>query len=84
VDATFQILKASLCATLILAYSQSGERFIVDTDAHDVRIGGVLSQVQEGQEQVIAYYKDAKHGGEELLCHLMRITCHCENTGTFP
>jgi hypothetical protein len=48
--------QAALCTAPILAYPQPGERFIVDTDASNVGIGGVLSQVQNGQERVIAYY----------------------------
>jgi hypothetical protein len=39
---------------------QPGERFIVDTDASIVRIGGVLSQVQDGQQRVVAYYEYIK------------------------
>jgi hypothetical protein len=46
--ATFQTLKEALCAALILAYPKPGERFIVDTNTSNVRIGGVLSQVQDG------------------------------------
>jgi hypothetical protein len=56
VEAAFQTLKGALCAAPILAYPRPGERFIVDTDASNVGIGGVLSQVQDGQERVIAYF----------------------------
>jgi hypothetical protein len=45
-----------LCAVPILADPQPGERFIVDTGASNVRIGGVLFQVLNGEERVIAYY----------------------------
>jgi hypothetical protein len=55
-EAAFQMLKGALCAALILAYPKPGERFIVDTDASNVRIGGVLSQIQDGQGLVIACY----------------------------
>jgi hypothetical protein len=55
VEATFQTLKGGLCAVPILAYPQPGERFIVDTKASNVGIGGVLFQVQDGQKRVIAY-----------------------------
>jgi hypothetical protein len=30
--------------------------FVVDTDVSNVGIGTVLSQIQDGQERVIAYY----------------------------
>jgi hypothetical protein len=42
------MLKGALCADPILAYPKPGEKFIVDTDASNFGIGGVLSQVQEG------------------------------------
>jgi hypothetical protein len=50
VETAFQTLKGALCASPILAYPQPGERFIVDTDASNIGIGGVLSQVQDGKE----------------------------------
>jgi hypothetical protein len=43
--AVFQTLKGALCAASILAYPQPEEWFIVDTDASNVGIGGLLSQV---------------------------------------
>jgi hypothetical protein len=55
VEGAFQTLKGALCAAAILAYTQPAERFIVDTDASNDGIGGVFSQVQDGQERVIAY-----------------------------
>jgi hypothetical protein len=56
VEAAFHTLKGVLCTVPVLAYPQPGERFIVDTDASNVRIGGVLSLVQDGQERIVAYY----------------------------
>jgi hypothetical protein len=56
VKASFQTPKEALCTAPILAYPQPGERCIVDTDASNVRIGGVLSQIQDRRERVIAYY----------------------------
>jgi hypothetical protein len=50
VEAAFQTLKEALCTVPISAYPQPRERFSVDTDASNVGIGGVLSQVQNGQE----------------------------------
>jgi hypothetical protein len=68
VKAAFQMLKGALCAALILVYPQPGERFVVDTDASNVRIGGVLSQVQDGQERVIAYYSKTLNKVERNYC----------------
>ena len=39
----------------VLAYPLSEGLFILDTDASAHSVGGVLSQVQDGAERVIAY-----------------------------
>jgi hypothetical protein len=46
VKAAFQTLKGALCTAPI----QPGERLILETDASKVGIGGILSQVNAGQE----------------------------------
>ena len=52
----FEDLKEKLVTAPILAYPQfDGEPFIVDCDWSKDALGGVLSQVQDGQERVIAY-----------------------------
>ena len=50
-------MKEALTEAPVLAYPDfsSGEPFILDTDWSNNAIGGVLSQVQNGQEKVIAY-----------------------------
>jgi hypothetical protein len=68
VEAAFKSLKGALCTAPILAYPHPGERFIVDTDASNVRIGGVLSQEQDGQERVIAYYSKTLNKAERNYC----------------
>lgn len=55
-DTSFQELKERLCSAPILAYPKPGERFIIDTDASNIGIGGVLSQIHNGEEKVIAYF----------------------------
>jgi hypothetical protein len=67
-EAPFQILKEALCAAPILAYPKPGEMFIVDTDTSNIGIGGGLSQVQEGQEWVIAYYSKTLNKAERNYC----------------
>ena len=51
-QAAFEILK-KLCSAPILAFSKPGLKYILDTDASDVKFGAVLSQVQDGEERVI-------------------------------
>jgi hypothetical protein len=50
VEAAFQSLRETLCTAQILIYPQSGEKFITVTDASNIGIGGVLSQVQGREE----------------------------------
>jgi hypothetical protein len=56
---SFEELKQRLTTSPVLAYPDFGEgsgKFIVDTDASDFALGGVLSQEQsDGTERVIAY-----------------------------
>ena len=52
----FDQLKKLLVNPPILAYPQFDLPFVVHTDASDHAIGGVLSQVQDGKERVIAYW----------------------------
>jgi hypothetical protein len=35
---------------------------VVDTDASSIGIGGVLSQVQDGHERVVAYFSKTVEG----------------------
>jgi hypothetical protein len=72
VEAVFQMLKGALCAAPVLAYPKPGERFIVDTDTSNFRIGGVLSQVQHRQEHVIAYYSKMLNKTEINYCVTQR------------
>lgn len=52
----FDQLRKQLCSTPILAFPNFNEPFILDTDASDVGIGGVLSQLDsEGRERPVAY-----------------------------
>ena len=52
----FDQLRTCFCSAPVLAYPDFSRPFILDTDASDVGLGGVLSQVDdEGREHVIAY-----------------------------
>jgi hypothetical protein len=48
--AAFWSLKNALCTAPILGYTPPDEKFITNTDTDSIRIGEVLSQVQDGQE----------------------------------
>ena len=52
----FDQLHGSLCSAPVLVYPDFSIPFILDTDASDVGLGGVLSQIDgEGREHVITY-----------------------------
>jgi hypothetical protein len=51
----FTTMKGRLTAAPILAYPNKTDQFVLDTDASATGIGAVLSQVQNGEERVIAY-----------------------------
>ena len=55
-DNAFNTLKTKLITPPVLAFPCFEIPFIVATDASGYAIGGVLSQVQDGQEKVIAYW----------------------------
>lgn len=40
----------------MLSFSRGGGEFILDTDASNIGIGAILSQEQEEEERVIAYF----------------------------
>ena len=54
-EEAFWKIKRHLSNAPILAFPQLDVPFILDTDASDCGLGAVLSQVQDGQERVIAY-----------------------------
>jgi hypothetical protein len=87
VETAFQTLKRALCTVPILAYPKPGERFIVDTDASNFGIGGVLSQVQDRQESVIAYYSKTLNKAEKNYCVTRRellAIVKCYRRGSLP
>ena len=64
----FENLKAKLVSAPVLAYPQAEGQYILDTDASNYAVGAVLSQIQDGEERVIAYASKALHGGQENYC----------------
>ena len=56
----FEVLQQRLVSPPILAYPQFEHKFTLATDASDSALGGVLSQVIDGQEHVISYWSQGR------------------------
>ena len=55
-DIAFHTLKSALISSPILAFpDEKGQGLIIDCDASNVAAGSMLSQIQNGEEKVIAY-----------------------------
>lgn len=68
VQQSFEVLKEALCRTPILVYPLQKGEFVLDTDASDGGIGAVLSQVQEGEEKVVAYASKKLNKQQQRYC----------------
>ena len=68
----FDTLKEKLATPPVLAYPRSEGEYILDTDASNHAIGAVLSQIQDGEERVIAYASRALQGGQKNYCTTKR------------
>ena len=91
-ESAFKLLKAKLTSAPVLAYPTSEDPFILDTNASNQGIGAVLSQVHEGQEQVVAYYSRSLMKEEttvwrgrsswqsSLLCAISTNTCMADGS----
>ena len=53
---SFKELKRRLVSAPVLQYPVPSLEFILDTDASNVGLGAVLSQRENGEERVVAYY----------------------------
>ena len=53
---SFKELKRRLVSAPVLRYPDPSLEFILDTDASNVGLGAVLSQRENGEERVVAYY----------------------------
>lgn len=67
-ELAFDKLKAALVSPEVMGYPHNDCSFILDTDACDVSIGAVLSQLQEGRERVIAYASRSLSKSERNYC----------------
>lgn len=57
-----------LSSSPTLSFPKGEEEFILDTDASNIGVGAVLSQRQEGKEEVIAYYSRVLSSAERNYC----------------
>ena len=64
----FDELKRRLTTAPVLAYPTAPGKFTLDTDAREKRIGAVLSQEQNGQERVVAYFSRSLNRRERNYC----------------
>lgn len=65
---SFTEIKSILISAPVMSYPRDEGEYILDTDACNVRIGAVLSQVQEGQEKVISYGSRTLNRAETNYC----------------
>jgi len=79
-EGAFSKLKQALRTSPILAMLNDTDPFLLDTDACDVSIGAVLSQVQNSVERVIGYASRSLGKPERNYCvtrkELLAIVCY--------
>ena len=68
----FDAPKACLLSAPILGFPTEEDRIVLDTDASLFAIGGVLSQVQNGEEVVIAYASRSLRISQRRYCTTRR------------
>ncbi|CAG2236597.1 unnamed protein product [Mytilus edulis] len=69
---SFDQLKNALTTAPILSLPTSDGNFILDTDASNVGVGAVLSQMQNDEERVIAYSSRALSSSQQNYCTTKR------------
>lgn len=70
--AAFNCLKGHLTTAPVLGYPLDEGEMMLDTDASDVGIGAVLSQMQDGEERVLAYGSRKLTKTEQNYCTTRR------------
>ena len=68
----FEALKTPLMKNPLLVYPDFTQEFILDTDASGYGIGGVLSQLRDGHERVIAYASRSLRTTQRNYCTTKR------------
>ncbi|MCG8045622.1 MAG: RNase H-like domain-containing protein, partial [Candidatus Thiodiazotropha endolucinida] len=68
-ETAFRQRKKALLSADVMGYPlNEGGEFILDVDASDIGIGGILHQVQEDRERVIAYASRSLNKAEKNYC----------------
>ena len=67
-QSAFETLKQRLVSSPVLGLPNDEGEFVVDTDASEHAVGAVLSQSQDGEERVIAYYSKLYSRSESNYC----------------
>jgi len=71
-DKAFKEIKKLLTTSPVLGYPTEKDHFILDTDASLYGLGAVLSQVQNGEEKVIAYASKTLSKSQRNYCTTFR------------
>ena len=64
----FDKLKEVMTSVTVLGCPRAEDSFILDTDASDFAVGGVLSQVQDGQERPISFASKVLNPAQRDYC----------------
>ena len=65
---SFEASVERLTSPPVLAIPTSEGKFVLDTDASDLAIGGELSQIQDGQERTVAYANAVLSAKQRCYC----------------
>ena len=68
----FSVIRDSLIHAPILAFPTETGQYILDADASNFGPGGVLSQIQDDVERVVAYCSRALHPSQQRYCTTKR------------
>ena len=67
-EQSFQVLRNKLTSAEIMAYPLKDGLLILDTDASDTQISGILSQIQDVRERIISYGSRTLNKAEKNYC----------------
>ena len=67
-DEAFEQLKTALTSLPMLGFPQEQGQWCLDTDSSVSGTEAVLSQMQDGEEQVVAYASKSLEGSEQSYC----------------